>query len=77
MTQTQAKAWQPRSLESYTDAEKIKAFDDFYERAQESLRLHQQGERDKDKEQYAWEHVMQLLGTGIWQAWNAIDEASS
>lgn len=63
-----------RSLLSYTPEEKCKIFDDLYTQAKAVFELVTNNERAKDKEQYAFESLMELLGPSVWDVLRDFDD---
>jgi cell fate (sporulation/competence/biofilm development) regulator YlbF (YheA/YmcA/DUF963 family) len=63
-----------RTLESYTDAEKIEKFNEFFTTASETMQSKIDGEyhEDNDDSHYAWEQIMNLLGKDVWDVWNKL-----
>ena len=75
----------PRTINNYTDEEKVAAFDSLYKMVHEEWeKLSKDGYGSKDFKYYAYEAVMELLapasGDGIrafWDALNALRTADS
>jgi hypothetical protein len=68
------KEFELKKKSDWTDEEKVARFDSMYDNALETLQRHLTGEESKDKEEYAWEDVMGLLGPKVWDVWGVRDE---
>jgi hypothetical protein len=66
-----------KSLEEYTDKEKIDFFDKLYREAQSELENYEEnGYSDEDNAQYAWESYIEILArnnTEFWNYWNSLE----
>jgi hypothetical protein len=63
-----------RTLDSYTMAEKIEKFNEFFKTASDTMQSKIDGEyhEDNDDAHYAWEAIMNLLGKDVWDVWNKL-----
>lgn len=67
-----------KSLDEYTDKEKIKFFDKLYKSALSELsELEEKGWSDEDNATYAWEEYIQILAKdreSFWKYWRSLSE---
>jgi hypothetical protein len=64
--------WTPKSLESYTAAEKTAWFDTMYSSALQHFNERKAGKfsEDDDDARYTFENVIELLGKDVWDTLN-------
>lgn len=68
----EAREWQPKSLEAFSDEFKLVWFDKMYESALEYFKGRKEGKfaDDDDTARYTHEAVIGLLGADVWKVLN-------